>query len=242
MKNKTANELLKIIKYLVSSDEEIVLVGIALFKNSFIIQNIPKNKKFTLPNGWEISPPEGYYRKRTDSNDSFTKAKFIRMLDSQTLNYKVKVMYIFNLLNKITSGCHFSKRYRNYKLCYEVIHNLDNIPKEITSEKRHRLPYCTKRELYLRIRRDDLFSKKDTHCSEFARELFSLGINLIDIPGSSINVLLRYCKKSIGEQYLSSHQKYKFLRFLKSSDLDYLHCKSLLSGIREPSDLKFFKH
>ena len=145
MKNKTANGLLKIIKYLISCDEEIVLVGIALFKNSFIIQNIPKNKKFVLSNEWKVPIPEGYSKRYEPSNHSFTKAEFIRMLDSQTLSYRVKVMYIFNLLQYITLGEHFSKRYRNYKLYFDVIHNLDNIPKEITSKKQYKHQCYTKK-------------------------------------------------------------------------------------------------
>lgn len=167
------------------------------------------------------------------------------MLDSQTLSYRVKVMYIFNLLCKITFGEYFSKRYRNYKLYSNVIHNLDNIPKEITSGKQYRRQYYTKKEYYLRMQLDALLSKKNTRCTEFLMELQDLGININSVPCSSINALIRYCKKDIiGKQYLNSHQKYKYLKFLKNSDLEDLYYTNLniISSSRNPDYLKIFKH
>ena len=74
------------------------------------------------------------------------------------------------------------------------------------------------------MQQDALLSKKDTRCREFLMELHDLGININLIPCSSINTLIRYCKKDIiGKQYLNSHQKYKYLKFIKSLDLEDLY-------------------
>ena len=146
MRNKTANEICKILKYLVSPDKELVNLGVNLFRSCYLVTQLNKHKKFELGCSWPgfDSHKPAHFIVENRYRAKFTKGQFIKMLESQTVPVYTKAGYVLNFIYNITSDT-CKPRDVNYQLHSAILHGSfkdEIIGEQSTLSGKHYSHYC----------------------------------------------------------------------------------------------------
>lgn len=144
MRNKTANNLLKILKLLIAEDVETVELGIGLFLINPILINIPKNRNFKLSTRWPVLNYKPAWesslitRSYGSVDKIYTKIQFINVLNSKNSLLSKKVTLILNFCILISKGF-FNKRDENHDLsfCIQRLNEINNITGDLISPKQY---------------------------------------------------------------------------------------------------------
>ena len=215
MKNKTANEILKILKLLVAEDEETALLGVSLFQTCHIIQSMPK--RFTLTYKWPGDHCPEWFVPYVKRDFSFSKQQFIKMLNSKNVSTCKKVCLIINMIYRVTDDVFPLKRSkginRNYNselnrlLWTSDFNKLSSISIESIKYIRHKHRRCAI-SLYLSRK------KEKTETDAFIAELTDYGIRAD--YNKSINSVLEKYKYELTKRFTKFQSRTIKIRNIKS--------------------------
>lgn len=195
MKNKTANEILKILKLLVAEDEETALLGVSLFQTCHIIQSMPK--RFTLTYKWPGDHRPEWFIPFIKEDFSFSKQQFIKMLNSKNVPTCKKVCLIINMIYGVTDDVSFShskKKIKNINRNYNA--DLNRLLRssdfnQLSSKTIESNKYIRNKHRRYAVSSYLLNEEEKTETGAFISELVDYGIYINNIDSIS-NVLEKY--------------------------------------------------
>lgn len=205
MRNKTANELLKTLKYLTSPDKELMNLGVGLFLDCYLLKQLNKYKKFELDYKWpgfSSNKPEHFVNvPRYGKILKFTKGQFIKMLNSKAVPVDKKACLILCLVYDLAS----EGRNKNFMLKSCISSNsLSNKIVEYYQQLNGKRYY----KQYLLDKENKLLTESRIN---FEEELRELNLN-IDFRKCSPRDVISTNKLELSSKYKSKVRKKWFLK------------------------------